>query len=952
MKRLKKFAPLVLVPVLFILLVSGKDQSSLILKGSLAGKVLNAQGACVAKAKLVLKSSNFQKNFVTDEQGGFEIPALVIGVYEIRTEPSGSGRPATQEVAVHLGRETFVTLVIREQDLDEQAPSNQLATPHYKFDDQGGIISQETWIDDKFYSMEYNYDSSGRLKTAVDNLSQRWDYEYTSSGKVREIRRTDGQRFFFNYDNDDNLWKIDLPWGYKIFYARDKNKFTKTVKKYRNLTLFEFSYTLDERGNKVEVEEGASLKLRYHYFYDKDDRLVEIRDLTSGERNSSVFKRKGKIYNSSVFGQIILKDGKYQDRMHEYGFDERGNIVYQRGRHSPVEVLREFNRRNLLMREIYLFRSTPVLSIEYRYDMFDRLILKSLDNGITYYYFRDKDGQVTHKIMRNMLTGEEVDGVSFSPYLSDFDQDGFELIKYKDKEKLFIRDAEGNRRYMVEIFDVLRYSTHYHQRNVHTDGDSSHEVEYVLGEILERINKPGVVRAFDFLMEYFDLPVENPAESGEGMVTVQSALPGEVGCYYYGYCAPRYSYCIDCGPGGGGEEPGPGGGGAPDCNATVSGPTLLEIYQTGFYSLVTDCPDPAGFSWYGGNGLSMGGTSYSTYWDYEGWGRVTVTFTARGETYEDPPGSGNVAFDVIGKNAFLDVYIYEEDEPLEPPQPVPDIPLTIKIVSVNTPSGGDSFIANRSRTGDVITVTGKATYGTSDVSYLITWTCTDNPYDSIVSGTSIAVSGTTGATCSFVPNPPGAETGRTAPLSYLIKARILIEDRVDEDTVIITQDNLDELRQEYEDLTGRVSQGRSSFDQDFPAFDGLLGTAAEPNRHRWHILRRLNQHALEANSYYVEYYGGGDIRFSIKFTSGYRCPVGNLRIGGAANSNHQYGKAFDFKHYTSIENYNVFWTAYYYAGARADTYLTASDGRRYRWDYPPPSAYQVTYVQGHAAWDY
>jgi hypothetical protein len=259
-------------------------------------------------------------------------------------------------------------------------------------------------------------------------------------------------------------------------------------------------------------------------------------------------------------------------------------------------------------------------------------------------------------------------------------------------------------------------------------------------------------------------------------------------------------------------------------------------------------------------------------------------------------------------------------------------------------------------------VFGKASYGTSDVSNQITWTCTDNPNDSTVSGTAEAPWGTRGAVCDFIPVPPPAQTGRTAPLSYIIKAKITMGDKTREHSVTVTQDKLDELRQEYEDLW-RVSQTRSNFDQDPAAFPGLLGVAAESSKHNnWHILRRLNQHALESNSEYVERYGGGDIRFSIYFTSGYRCPIGNLyTLGAELDSNHQYGKAFDFDQgantqANSLKNYYVYRAAHYYAGARADTYLKASDGTRYRWDRnpPPPPALLlpgVVYVQGHAAWD-
>jgi YD repeat-containing protein len=955
MNKLKKFAPFVLIPVLLILLLAGKDRSLPILKGSLSGRVINIQGEGLAKAKLLLKSRGFQKEILTDGQGAFEVPALPTGVYEITTKPSGSGRPVTQEVAIHLGGESFVTLVTREKGLEEEELSNQIPAPRYVLDDQGRVVSQETQVEDKFYYMEYSYDPYGRLKTATDNLNERWDYEYTDSGKIGEVRRTDGQSLLFNYDKDDNLRKVDLPWGYKIFYRKDENKFTKTVKKYKNLTLFEFSYTLDEKGNKIKVEEGAGLmKQKFQHIYDNNDRLLEIRHLNSGERNTSVFKRKGKILDASVFGQILLKDGKYQDRFYEYGFDERGNITYQKSKSSPVEVVREFNKRNLLVRETYLFQSSPVLSIEYKYDIFDRLALKSISNGISFYYLRDKDGQVTHKIMKNMLTGEESDGVSYTPYLSEVDQDGFELIKYEGREKLFVKDAEGNRRYMVEIFDVLRYNTHYHQRNVHTDGDFSREIEYVMSQILERIQNPRS-SVFDLLREFFDLPLENPVESGEGMVQVQSAVPGEVGCYYYGWCAPQYSYCVDCGPGaGGGDEPGPGdSGGAPECTANISGFTLVMVNEHVTYNLSTDCFEPTGFNWGGGEGGNSGTTSYTTWWTSSGDYIVTVSFSATGEeSYEDPPGSGNWKVNVISKTATLDVDVFDEDEPpIIPPSGNDNTELTIMIYYVQTPSGGGSFIADRLRTGDLIIVYGKATYGTLDVSNQITWTCTDNLNDSTVSGTTEAPWGTRGSVCSFIPIPPREITGRTAPLSYLIKAQITAGGKTREDSATVTQDNLDELRQEYEDLW-RISQARSNFDQDPAAFDGLLGVGAEPNRHRWHILRSLNQHARDADYYYIaDYFGGG-----INFTSGYRCPVGNLRVGGEANSNHQYGKAFDFDQGSNTQanswnNYYVYLAVTEGAVAGADTYLLKSDKNKVFWYQYVPPPNQVTYIQGHAAWD-
>jgi hypothetical protein len=188
-----------------------------------------------------------------------------------------------------------------------------------------------------------------------------------------------------------------------------------------------------------------------------------------------------------------------------------------------------------------------------------------------------------------------------------------------------------------------------------------------------------------------------------------------------------------------------------------------------------------------------------------------------------------------------------------------------------------------------------------------------------------------------------------------VRAKVYVDGVYFEDAKIISQDNLDELRQEYEDLPQRYSQDRKQFDQDPAAYSGLLGSAAEPTRHQWHILRSLNQHARDT----VSNYSG-----SVGFISGYRCPVGNSREQNSVlTSNHQYGRAFDFDQPTSQENYDVFRAARD-AGAAADTYLWVNTDysgcgslRRF-WDvrgaceaitWPLPDG--VEYTAGHAAWN-
>jgi hypothetical protein len=277
---------------------------------------------------------------------------------------------------------------------------------------------------------------------------------------------------------------------------------------------------------------------------------------------------------------------------------------------------------------------------------------------------------------------------------------------------------------------------------------------------------------------------------------------------------------------------------------------------------------------------------------------------------------------------------------------------TVQITEVITPCESlstpykcvDSFIANRYGSGDQITVRGSARQGGTDISSEIQWTCADNPDDNIVSGTCSPATGM-GATFTFIPKPPTATTGRTKPLSYRVTATIGTDIKA---TRTITQDELDELRQEYEDMPERESQGRVYFDQD-PAqlgYERLLDAPdIENGRHQWHILSRynLNQHAVDLDNSYA-----GNLRVS----AGYRCPRGNARAGGALKSNHQYGMALDFSQQSTQENYRV-WSAASNASHRFlydqnDKIVNNSLIIQYPWPLMPPGV--TAYTHGHADW--
>lgn len=233
--------------------------------------------------------------------------------------------------------------------------------------------------------------------------------------------------------------------------------------------------------------------------------------------------------------------------------------------------------------------------------------------------------------------------------------------------------------------------------------------------------------------------------------------------------------------------------------------------------------------------------------------------------------------------------------------------------------------ASNNPTGDSIAVTGQATQNGIDISNQITWSCVsnpDNPGAYAPGGTCkeilcVPPNCWTGKMVSFMPNPPPAPTGREAPLSYKITAQINTTGVPAQDTKVITQDKLDELRQEYEDFPEVNSVERDRFDQVVPpeAFARLLH-APDIERTRffttenngWHIVKDLIPHATELASKYTT--------GTLRITAGYRTPRGNVAAGGVGTSLHLYGKALDFNQQSTKENYNVWETAIKKTGAK------------------------------------
>jgi hypothetical protein len=187
-----------------------------------------------------------------------------------------------------------------------------------------------------------------------------------------------------------------------------------------------------------------------------------------------------------------------------------------------------------------------------------------------------------------------------------------------------------------------------------------------------------------------------------------------------------------------------------------------------------------------------------------------------------------------------------------------------------------------------------ASTGWSFIDYLLNWIVISNPANPVDSGSVNFITSQNGTTTNFIPNPPSAIDGRNGKLSYTINVSI---GGTVLDSVTITQDELDELRQEYVDITinGQIAPNLFPLPSrnQFCHSNNLVCSSAHfsydeltvNDTYSWAIITPALLNGLEAvrNAY----------QEPMTITSGYRTPVHNKQVGGVVDSTHIQGLAVD-----------------------------------------------------------
>jgi len=87
--------------------------------GSIAGKVIDAQGAVIPGATVVVNSPQGAKTFVTDSQGRFFAPFLTPGDYSVRVELAGFSPVEQKAIQVRLGQRLELSFTLNVSDIQE-----------------------------------------------------------------------------------------------------------------------------------------------------------------------------------------------------------------------------------------------------------------------------------------------------------------------------------------------------------------------------------------------------------------------------------------------------------------------------------------------------------------------------------------------------------------------------------------------------------------------------------------------------------------------------------------------------------------------------------------------------------------------------------------------------------------------------------------------------------------
>lgn len=169
--------------------------------------------------------------------------------------------------------------------------------------------------------LKFSHDNNGKRIKAIDKQGSVWKYEYDDHGRRIKTIYPDGTIWEYSYVNGKKKIKITNKRS-----VDEYNEFGHRVKEIlKDGKVNTWSYTYDKWENVTSIMKNSTTVIAStKYKYDEFDRVIEIVNELTGEKES-------------------------------YQYDPRGNIILIRNITEDEEIVTKFNfvfRNNLLM-EIY-----------------------------------------------------------------------------------------------------------------------------------------------------------------------------------------------------------------------------------------------------------------------------------------------------------------------------------------------------------------------------------------------------------------------------------------------------------------------------------------------------------------------------------------------------------------------------------------------------------------------
>lgn len=274
-------------------------------------------------------------------------------------------------------------------------------TSKFTYDVLGNLV---TITDPLGHKILFRYDTAGRQIQVTDSLGHKTEMTYDKLNLITEITDANGNSIRFSYDKNGNI--ITITDAIKITTQFEYDEMNRVVQRIDPLGKSNYR-AYDLNGNLIVFTDRKGQERRYNY--DEINRLVE-NFYTDGDKVERFFDPRGRLVQAkdSIGGRISFQ------------YDNLGRLIQSRAPQGAIiyshDALGRALSRQVVGQEVVSYIYDPAgnllsasqtsATIEFAYDVLNRLTKVSRSNGATSRYAYDAISQLNslqHSIGSNIL---------------------------------------------------------------------------------------------------------------------------------------------------------------------------------------------------------------------------------------------------------------------------------------------------------------------------------------------------------------------------------------------------------------------------------------------------------------------------------------------------------------------------------------------------------------------